>query len=169
MLRYRKSSEPGPNIAGPPALTSAQNAGWEGSRSKLDVKCVPEGSIELDLLFESEPTYGFGLQVALRHCHDVVARDHACFWQAFVCADLDFRTNVANRSCDGCARKRKEHLNGRVPGQDADRTGPGRRPEISPDDVAPGYHCGVVRVARRRAAMTSAGSWGTRRYASCSS
>jgi hypothetical protein len=132
-------------------------------RSILDVNGVSEGAVELDSLLKAQTSYGFCFKVALGQRYDVVASDHACLWQTFVDADLDFRTDVADRSGDGRTRDRNEHLNRRVPGEDADGTAAGWRTEVGPDHIAPCYHSGAVRAARRRAAVTSAGSCGTRR------
>jgi hypothetical protein len=143
-----------------------EGATGQAAGSVADVEGVAQRTVELSALDLDEPSDRPRVEHSLRDGEEVVAGDDAGLGQAFFGADLDLGTYVSDRAGDRCAGDRAQHRDGCVSGQDAHRPATCRRPEVSPIELAAGYHSGAVSDASRLAASTNAGSCGWRRYAS---
>ena len=94
----------------------------------------------------------------------VVATDDARLRQTRCSPDLHLGADPTNGSSNRSAGDRSQHCQRRVAREHTNGPPTRRRTEISPHNVAAGYHSGAVCAASRVAAATTAGSWGTHRY-----
>ena len=129
-------------------------------RSVDDVQCESQSNVEFGPCDLIEVTDGFSIEIFDRHGDDVVAVDDASFGQSLLGTDFDLGADCADRAGDRCAGNRRQDRNGRITGENADRSTSCGRTKVSPNDVIASYHAGAVRAARRRADWTSAGSGG---------
>jgi hypothetical protein len=134
-----------------------------GRRSVFDIEGIADRLVESDPAVEVEMSDRFGVEQGHRDGDQVVAADDASFGQPFCSPYLDFRANTPDCAGDRSAGDRCEDFDCSVPSKHADWSPSRWWPQISPNDVAAGYHSGAVWAASREAAVTMAGSWGSRR------
>ena len=113
-----------------------------------DVERVAQGFVEACACDLVEVADGSVIQVVAGDRDDVVAVDHAPLGQAMLDTEFHFGADSTDGACDRCTGDRCEHVDCGVTGEHADRTPPGRGPEVRPVDVVASYHAGEL--PRRR-------------------
>ena len=137
----------------PPEFFDWGGLKWSGS-SVSDVEGISQGLIKPCAGHLVQPAHRLGIEDILRDSEDIVAVHDADLGKPLWLPDLDFGTDASDCPSNGGTGHRAEHWNCCVSRQDANGPATRRGTEISPVDVAPGYHSMAVSAARRRAAST---------------
>ncbi len=125
-----------------------------------DVQRVAESAIEMRSGEPVQMPHWLTVESSLLDRDQAVAVDYCRSWQAVSRSNLNLRSDPADGRCDRSACHPLEYRDGSVPGKNVYRSPTGRGPQIGPEDVLSGCHCGTVSAARRCDASSRAASDG---------